>query len=76
MNYFITGGGCIVENSTFGLNRKTAFLKKLSQETGVHIVAGTGIDLFVASKSLTDSIFETGAFGVASKSKTCSAACC
>ena len=43
MNYFITGGGCIVENSTFGLNRKTAFLKKLSQETGVHIVAGTGI---------------------------------
>ena len=44
MNYFITGGGCIVENSTFGLNRKTAFLKKLSQETGVHIVAGTGID--------------------------------
>ena len=45
MNYFITGGGCIVENSTFGLNRKTAFLKKLSQETGVHIVAGTGIEI-------------------------------
>ena len=72
MNYFITGGGCIVENSTFGLNRKTAFLKRLSQETGVHIVAGTGIDLFVASKSrnsLTDSIFETGAYGVQSKSQ-------
>ena len=72
MNYFITGGGCIVENSTFGLNRKTAFLKKLSQETGVHIVAGTGIDLFIASKSrnsLTDSVFETGAYGVPSKSQ-------
>ena len=72
MNYFITGGGCIVENSTFGLNRKTAFLKRLSQETGVHIVAGTGIDLFVSSKSrnsLTDSIFETGAYEVPSKSQ-------
>ena len=37
------GGGCIVENSTFGLNRRTSFLKELSQETGVHIIAGTGI---------------------------------
>ena len=36
------GGGCIVENSTFGLNRKSGFLKRLSQETGVHIIAGTG----------------------------------
>jgi len=36
------GGGCIVENSTFGLNRRTSFLKELSQETGVHIIAGTG----------------------------------
>ena len=39
------GGGCIVENSTFGLNRRTSFLKELSQETGVHIIAGTGIFL-------------------------------
>ena len=38
-----SGGGCIVENSTFGLNRRTSFLKELSQETGVHIIAGTGI---------------------------------
>jgi phosphotriesterase-related protein len=37
-----TGGGCIVENSTTGLHRKTSFLKRLSQETGVHVVAGTG----------------------------------
>ena len=36
------GGGCIVENSTFGLNRRSEFLKNLSQETGVHIIAGTG----------------------------------
>ena len=40
-----SGGGCIVENSTFGLNRRTSFLKELSQETGVHIIAGTGIFL-------------------------------
>ena len=37
------GGGCIVENSTFGLNRRTSFLKELSLETGVQIIAGTGI---------------------------------
>ena len=36
------GGGCIVENSTFGLNRRTSFLKELSLETGVQIIAGTG----------------------------------
>ena len=36
------GGGCIVENSTFGLHRKSEFLLRLAQETGVAIVAGTG----------------------------------
>ena len=36
------GGGCLVENSTIGMNRNTKFLKRLSKETGVHIIAGTG----------------------------------
>ena len=36
-------GSCIVENSTIGINRKTSFLKKVSQETGVHIIAGSGL---------------------------------
>ena len=36
------GGGAIVENSTFGLNRKTSFLKEVSLKTGVHVIAGTG----------------------------------
>ncbi len=27
------GGGCIVENSTFGLHRKSEFLLRLAQET-------------------------------------------
>ena len=42
-NFKKAGGGCLVENSTFGLNRNTAFLKQLSEETGVHIIAGTGL---------------------------------
>ena len=44
------GGGCIVENSTFGLHRRTSFLKELSQETGVHIIAGTGISITKVNK--------------------------
>lgn len=37
-----SGGGALVENSTFGLQRNNSYLKRLSQETGVHVVAGTG----------------------------------
>ena len=36
------GGGCLVENSTKGLQRRTAFLKHVSETSGVHVVAGTG----------------------------------
>jgi phosphotriesterase-related protein len=36
------GGGAIVENSTFGLKRSSAFMRKVSEKTGVHVVAGTG----------------------------------
>ena len=38
------GGGCLVENSVLGMNRNSNFLKRLSEETGVHIIAGSGID--------------------------------
>lgn len=41
------GGRTIVENSTYGLNRDIQFLKRLSIETGVNVVAGTGF--YVAS---------------------------
>ena len=37
-----SGGGCLVENSTLGLSRKSAFMKRVSQETGVHVIAGAG----------------------------------
>ena len=36
------GGGTLIENSTHGLRRKSGFLKKVAQETGVNVVAGTG----------------------------------
>uniref|UniRef100_W5MWT0 N-acetyltaurine hydrolase n=1 Tax=Lepisosteus oculatus TaxID=7918 RepID=W5MWT0_LEPOC len=36
------GGGTIVENTTTGISRDLKTLKRLSQETGVHVVAGAG----------------------------------
>lgn len=36
------GGGCIVENSTIGMNRKTSSLREFSARSGVHIIVGTG----------------------------------
>ena len=38
------GGQGIVENSTIGLHRDVEFLQRLSNVTGVHIVAGTGTE--------------------------------
>jgi len=52
-NFKKAGGGCLVENSTFGLNRRTGFLKQLSEDTGVHIVAGTGHYVADAQKDET-----------------------
>uniref|UniRef100_A0A2R5LM38 Putative resiniferatoxin-binding phosphotriesterase-related protein n=1 Tax=Ornithodoros turicata TaxID=34597 RepID=A0A2R5LM38_9ACAR len=36
------GGGTIVENSCRGMGRDIPFFRKISTETGVHVVAGTG----------------------------------
>ncbi|XP_032807739.1 N-acetyltaurine hydrolase [Petromyzon marinus] len=41
------GGGALVENSTTGLCRDMGALQRLSRQTGVHVVAGTGF--YVAS---------------------------
>ncbi|XP_067120783.1 phosphotriesterase-related protein [Centruroides vittatus] len=41
-SFKLNGGGTVVENTTYGLNRDIEFLKQLSMETGVHVVAGTG----------------------------------
>ncbi|XP_018614321.1 N-acetyltaurine hydrolase [Scleropages formosus] len=40
--YKQAGGGAIVENTTMGISRNVATLKRLAQETGVHIIAGAG----------------------------------
>ena len=42
LNFQENGGGTIVEQSTYGLQRDIQFLKKLSQLSGIHVVAGTG----------------------------------
>lgn len=36
------GGGAVVENTTTGLSRDVRTLKWLSEQTGVHIIAGAG----------------------------------
>ena len=48
------GGGCIVENSTRGLYRKSGFLREVSRQTGVHVVAGTGY--YVGAAQSTDTV--------------------
>lgn len=40
--YRSSGGGTIVENSTYGLERDVRFYKQISSNTGVNIIAGTG----------------------------------
>lgn len=40
--YAAWGGGCIVENSSHGLQRNLPLLRQIAGETGVHVVAGTG----------------------------------
>ena len=36
------GGDCVVDQTTFGLGRRPILLKKLAEETGLHVVASTG----------------------------------
>ena len=48
------GGGALVENSTVGLKRKSSFLREVSRQTGVHIVAGTGY--YVGGAQSTETI--------------------
>lgn len=50
------GGGTIVENTTTGINRDMKTLKWLSQETGVHVVAGAGYYVFDTHSSETRSM--------------------
>ncbi|KAM4908252.1 N-acetyltaurine hydrolase isoform 2-T2 [Sylvia borin] len=42
LHFKAAGGGAIVENTTTGIGRDVNTLKKLAEETGVHIIAGAG----------------------------------
>ncbi|XP_058036894.1 phosphotriesterase-related protein isoform X3 [Ahaetulla prasina] len=42
LHYKAAGGGSIVENTTTGIMRDVKILKQLSEETGVHVIAGAG----------------------------------
>ncbi|XP_009639873.1 phosphotriesterase-related protein isoform X2 [Egretta garzetta] len=42
LHFKAAGGGTIVENTTTGIERDMNTLKKLAEETGVHIIAGAG----------------------------------
>uniref|UniRef100_A0A803VL75 N-acetyltaurine hydrolase n=1 Tax=Ficedula albicollis TaxID=59894 RepID=A0A803VL75_FICAL len=42
LHFKAAGGGTIVENTTTGIGRDVKTLKKLAEETGVHIIAGAG----------------------------------
>ncbi|XP_062350573.1 phosphotriesterase-related protein isoform X2 [Cinclus cinclus] len=42
LHFKAAGGGTIVENTTTGIGRDMNTLKKLAEETGVHIIAGAG----------------------------------
>eukprot|EP00095_Tigriopus_kingsejongensis_P011940 maker-scaffold1303_size49631-snap-gene-0.17 protein:Tk11940 transcript:maker-scaffold1303_size49631-snap-gene-0.17-mRNA-1 annotation:"phosphotriesterase-like protein" len=51
------GGGCLVENSTIGLNRNLRDLQDISMATGVHVVAGTGF--YVAECQAPETLLKT-----------------
>ena len=51
LQYRALGGGCIVECTTHGIQRKAPFLRQLSRQTGVNIVAGAGY--YVAASQST-----------------------
>ncbi|XP_033221328.1 phosphotriesterase-related protein [Belonocnema kinseyi] len=51
------GGGTIVENTSHGIKRNIPFMKRVSRESGVHIIAGTGhyVALTQSAQSLSNS---------------------
>lgn len=40
--YKKSGGGTIVENTSIGLDRNIPLMLRVSKETGVNVIAGTG----------------------------------
>lgn len=64
------GGGTIVENSNYGLKRDIPLMKRVSEETGVNIIAGTGYYV-AATQSASDlSLSKEEMYNVALKEMT------
>lgn len=42
LDFKANGGGALVENTTTGISRDVQTLKRLAEETGVHIISGAG----------------------------------
>ncbi|KAG5684564.1 hypothetical protein PVAND_013789 [Polypedilum vanderplanki] len=47
------GGGAIVENTTYGIDRNLDFMLDISKTSGVHIIAGTGHYIEMTQKAET-----------------------
>ncbi|XP_073190215.1 N-acetyltaurine hydrolase isoform X2 [Lepidochelys kempii] len=56
LHYKAAGGGTIVENTTMGISRDVKTLKKLAEETGVHIIAGAGFYVHATHSSETQAM--------------------
>ena len=50
------GGGCIVDTTTIGLGRDVEALSRVSQRTGVRVVAGTGFYVERSCADIVDSL--------------------
>nr|XP_009510050.1 PREDICTED: phosphotriesterase-related protein isoform X2 [Phalacrocorax carbo] len=56
LHFKAAGGGTIVENTTTGIGRDMNTLKKLAEETGVHIIAGAGFYIDSTHSSQTQAM--------------------
>ncbi|XP_057288724.1 phosphotriesterase-related protein isoform X2 [Pezoporus wallicus] len=56
LHFKAAGGGTIVENTTTGIGRDMNTLKKLAEETGVHIIAGAGFYVGFTHSSQTQAM--------------------
>ncbi|CAH1774301.1 unnamed protein product, partial [Owenia fusiformis] len=56
--YKKNGGGCMVDNTTIGIDRDVPFLKKVADETGLKVICGAGYYVGAAHAKTTDSATE------------------
>ncbi|XP_033175888.1 phosphotriesterase-related protein isoform X1 [Bombus impatiens] len=62
------GGGTIVENSNYGLQRNIPFMRKVSQVTGINVIAGTGY--YVSATQTKEDLLKEDMYDVMLKEMT------